>query len=46
MHIYINTDMKVFCRAFADRFPEASLYVPPGIFNLVCIHTSMHCIRI
>ena len=36
--------MKVFCRAFADRFPEASLYVPPGIFNLVYIHTSMRCI--
>ena len=38
--------MKVFCRAFADRFPEASLYVPPGIFNLVYIHISMHYVHI
>jgi len=26
---------KVFCRAFADKFPEALLYVPPGLFNFV-----------
>jgi len=37
-HIVLGStalEHKVFCRAFADCFPEASLYVPPGIFNLV-----------
>ena len=37
-HIVLGStalEHKVFCRSFADKFPEASVYVPPGIFNLV-----------
>jgi len=37
-HIVLGStalEHKVFCRSFADKFPDASLYVPPGIFNLV-----------
>jgi hypothetical protein len=37
-HIVLGStalEHKVFCRAFADKFPDASIYVPPGIFNLI-----------
>jgi len=35
-HIVLGTtalEHKFFCRAFADSFPDASLYVCPGVFN-------------
>jgi len=37
-HIVLGStalEHKVFCRSFADKFPDASIYVPPGIFNLI-----------
>ena len=35
-HIVLGStalEHKFFCRAFADKFPSASLYVCPGVFN-------------
>eukprot|EP00290_Baffinella_frigidus_P031683 CAMPEP_0180270210 /NCGR_PEP_ID=MMETSP0988-20121125/3065_1 /TAXON_ID=697907 /ORGANISM="non described non described, Strain CCMP2293" /LENGTH=344 /DNA_ID=CAMNT_0022241149 /DNA_START=40 /DNA_END=1074 /DNA_ORIENTATION=- len=35
-HIVLGStalEHKVFCRAFVDKFPEASFYAPPGLFN-------------
>jgi hypothetical protein len=37
-HIVLGStaiEHKFFCRAFADKYPAASLYVCPGIFNYV-----------
>ena len=37
-HIVLGStalEHKIFCRSFADKFPDASIYVPPGIFNFI-----------
>ena len=37
-HIVLGStaiEHKFFCRAFADAFPDASIYVCPGVFNFL-----------